>query len=87
MKMKIENLDQVLAIAKMKQKGWKRDYDKEPWIEDKEEWFARQLLRGQVGAPINWNEVTTKWTMERELKRKEEASYRKSEFKRWRKRK
>lgn len=76
-KMAIDNMSQVLLAAKLKKRGWARDYDAEPWIDDKEEWLAMQRA-----------ELAPERAVARAEQHKEDTKrFKKQSFKRWRKRK
>jgi hypothetical protein len=78
-KLVISNLDEVLAKAKLQKKGWKRDYDKEPWVEDRKEWIELKKLQ-RIKEVILTEE-------QRDLDSEESRWMKKNLYRRWRKRK
>lgn len=80
-KLVIENMDEVLLAAKLKRNGWKRDYDNEPWIEDKKEWRSAEKEKHRKK-----NAAARRAFYEQKAK-DDTARFKRNSFKRWRKRK
>ena len=77
--MRIDNIESVLKAAKLKQKGWKRDYDSEPWVEDKQEWL--KLKKEERKA----DNADARRAFFEEKNKTDTARFKKNSFKRWRK--
>ena len=76
-KLVIDNMSEVLFAAKLKKRGWARDYEAEPWIEDKKEWWRSKRA-----------ELAPERAAARAERHKEDTKrFKKQSFKRWRKRK